>query len=60
MNKHASALGKMARGHAKTLSQAERKRRAQRLAAVRDKRWTRKLQDAVNETEKKLHAKETK
>lgn len=39
MNKHASALGKLAKGVKKTLSQAERRRRAERLKHARTSRW---------------------
>jgi hypothetical protein len=39
MNKHASILGKMAKGKPKNYSQAERDRRRRRLADVRKKRW---------------------
>ena len=39
MNEHASALGRLARGHKKTLSQEERKARAERMAEARKKRW---------------------
>lgn len=38
-NHHASALGKLGKGKPKTLTQAERRRRAERLAAARLKRW---------------------
>lgn len=39
MNKAAQELGRMGKGKAKTLTQAERKRRAQRLAEARKHRW---------------------
>ena len=39
MNKAAQALGRMGKGKAKTLTQAERKRRARRLAEARKARW---------------------
>ena len=39
MNKTAQKLGRMAKGKRKTLSKAERKRRAERLAIARQKRW---------------------
>jgi len=42
MNKAAQELGRLAKGKPKTLSQAERKRRADRLAEARKKRWPRK------------------
>ena len=40
MNRAAQQLGRLAKGKAKTLSKAERKRRAERLAVARLKRWT--------------------
>ena len=39
MNKAAQALGRMGKGKAKTLTQAERKRRGKRLAEARKRRW---------------------
>jgi len=39
VNKAAQALGRMGKGKAKTLTQAERKRRARRLADARKTRW---------------------
>jgi hypothetical protein len=39
INKAAQALGKLAAGKPKTLSLAQRKRQAARLALVRSKRW---------------------
>jgi hypothetical protein len=42
MNKHASKLGKLAKGKPKTLSQEERIRRAKSLAIARKKRWPNK------------------
>ena len=39
MNRAAQQLGRMAKGKRKTLSKAERKRRAERLAVARQKRW---------------------
>ena len=42
MNKSAQALGKLAKGKPKTLTEAERKRRAESLAAAREKRWPKK------------------
>ena len=39
MNKAAQELGRMGKGKAKTLTQAERKRRARRLAEARKTRW---------------------
>ena len=38
-NKAAQELGRLGRGKPKTLTQAERKRRADRLADARKKRW---------------------
>lgn len=43
-NKWASNLGKLARGRPKNYSQAERKRRAVRLAEVRQRRWKRRIE----------------
>jgi len=39
VNKAAQALGRMGKGKAKTLTQAERKRRGKRLAEARKRRW---------------------
>ena len=39
MNRAAQQLGRMGRGKPKTLTQAERKRRARRLAEARKARW---------------------
>lgn len=39
INKAAQALGRLGKGVPKTITLAERKRRAERLAAVRVKRW---------------------
>ena len=39
MNRAAQQLGRMAKGKPKTLTKAERKRRAQSLAVARSKRW---------------------
>ena len=39
VNKAAQALGRMGKGKPKTLTQAERKRRARRLAEARKARW---------------------
>lgn len=39
MNKAAQALGKLAKGKPKTISEAERKARAERLAKARESRW---------------------
>ena len=39
MNEHASALGKLAKGHKKTLTDEERQARAGRMAEARKKRW---------------------
>lgn len=38
-NKAAQALGRLAKGVPKTISQAERRRRAERLALARQSRW---------------------
>jgi hypothetical protein len=46
MNKAAQALGRLAKGKQKTLTEAERKRRAASLAAAREKRWPAKKSDA--------------
>jgi hypothetical protein len=42
MNKAAQHLGRLARGKPKRISQAERKRRRERLSEARKKRWARK------------------
>lgn len=42
VDKNAQALGRKAAGKPKNFSAAERKRRADRLAAARAKRWHRK------------------
>ena len=39
-NKAAQELGRLGKGKPKTLTKAERKRRADRLAKAREKRWT--------------------
>ena len=39
MNKAAQELGRLGKGKPKTLTKAERKRRAERLAKAREKRW---------------------
>ena len=39
MNKHAQALGRLAKGKKKTLTKSERERRRKRLAKAREKRW---------------------
>ena len=39
MNKAAQELGRLGKGKRKTLTKAERKRRAERLAKAREKRW---------------------
>ena len=39
MNRAAQALGRLARGVRKSLTDAERKRRAEALAKARTKRW---------------------
>ena len=38
-NKAAQELGRLGKGKPKTLTAAERKRRAERLAKAREKRW---------------------
>jgi hypothetical protein len=45
MNKAAQALGKLAKGKPKTLTKAERKRRAESLAQARENRWPAKKAD---------------
>ena len=45
MNKAAQELGRLGKGKPKTLTQAERKRRAQRLAKARLRRWATKGDD---------------
>jgi len=40
INKAAQELGRLGKGKPKTLTKAERKRRAERLAEARKKRWT--------------------
>lgn len=47
MNKNAQALGRMAKGKPKNYSKAERKRRAERLAVARSKRWRAKSNKAI-------------
>ena len=47
VDKNAHALGRKAAGKPKNYSAAERKRRADRLAAARAKRWPRKSNNAV-------------
>ena len=42
VNKAAQELGRMGRGVPKTLSKAERKRRARHLAEARKRRWIRR------------------
>ena len=42
MNRAAQALGRMARGKPKTLSDVERQRRADALAEARKRRWPKK------------------
>lgn len=39
MHKAAQELGRLGKGKPKTLTEAERKRRADRLAKAREKRW---------------------
>ena len=39
LNKYAQKLGRLSRGKKKTLSPAERRRRAEALEKVREKRW---------------------
>ena len=46
MNEHAQALGKLAKGKPKQITLEERKRRSERLAAARLKRWPHKAPDA--------------
>ena len=43
MNKAAQALGRLAKGKKKTLTDEERKRRSLRLAELRKKRWPAKV-----------------
>ena len=45
MNKAAQELGRLGKGKPKTLTKAERKRRAERLAKAREKRWADKEND---------------
>lgn len=47
-NKAAQELGRLGKGKPKTLSKAERKRRAERLAKAREKRWADKANDQVD------------
>lgn len=47
MNRAASQLGKLAKGKPKTLTKAERARRAKSLAVARAKRWPSKSNDGV-------------
>jgi hypothetical protein len=42
MNKHAQALGRLAKGKPKTLTKAEIDRRTKQLAESRKKRWSKK------------------
>jgi hypothetical protein len=42
MNKAAQQLGRLGRGKKKTITLAERKRRAERMAEARKKRWAKK------------------
>ena len=52
MNRAAQQLGRLAKGKAKTLTKAERKRRAKSLAVARAKRWpskSNKLNEARHE-----------
>ena len=44
-NKAAQELGRLGKGKPKTLTKAERKRRAERLADARKKRWASKAND---------------
>ena len=44
-NKAAQELGRLGKGKPKTLTKAERKRRAERLAKAREKRWADKAND---------------
>lgn len=49
MNRAAQQLGRLAKGKAKTLSKAERRRRAERLAVARQKRWPNTQNPAVRD-----------
>jgi len=51
MNKAAQTLGRLGKGHKKTLTQAERKRRSERLAVARVARWRRHEPDIRTEGE---------
>ena len=44
VNRAAQELGRLARGVPKSLTEAERKRRAEALAKAREKRWPKKVQ----------------
>lgn len=48
-NKHASALGKLAKGKRKSISQEESIRRSQRMANARSKRWPKKTEGEQEE-----------
>ena len=48
MNRAAQQLGKLAKGKPKTLTSAERKRRAKSLALARAKRWPNKSNNKVS------------
>jgi len=50
-NKAAQALGRLGKGKPKTLTNAERKRRAERLAEARKRRWTSKANANLHRTE---------
>ena len=47
VNRAAQKLGRLAKGKAKTLTKAERKRRAKSLAVARVKRWPCKSNHAI-------------
>ena len=47
-NKAAQVLGRLGKGKPKTITKAERKRRADRLAKAREKRWADKANDQVD------------
>ena len=49
-NKAAQQLGRLGKGKPKTLTKAERKRRADRLAKAREKRWADKANMVLTNT----------
>lgn len=51
MNPHASALGKKAKGVAKTLTDEQREYRRQQLEAARKKRWPKRKKRNTANTE---------